>query len=1252
MKKIARFLFLLGVLPLWAQTSTENYTKSYEPKTAFSVSQLEDVIGDASTSSSFTLSSPVSSGTFEAKQSITLAPGFHATGNVTVKIVGYHPDVLENITYTDGLDRPIQTIAKGQSPNGYDIVQFMEYDQYGRTAKTYLPYPTTQRTGNLVNNPLSAQSSYYQTQYGDTYAYGETDFEDSPLNRVIETSTPGYDWRIVWSNNSDHTTKMEYGTNTSTQEIVKFTINDSGTSPVVSKGAYGTKELFKNIVKNENWQPSDGLLNTVESFTDKNGRTVAKIVYEEVSGTVTKRLTQNIYDVQGRLRYILPPKALNGVNTAAGTFTIDDDLVYQYQYDVYNRQIAHRVPGRGWEYVVYDQLDRPILEQDANLAAIGQWLFTKYDVFGRPVYSGLYNSSSNRQQLQSSADGYMLGYNASNSANVEKRTLNASTIGGVAINYTNNAFPTAIAEVLFVNYYDNYLFTDGDKPATPSTVQGQSVTNRTEGLQTANFSKTIGGNTWTKLYTYYDEKGQEIKIHKKNHLGGHTTTESKLDFKGKDDLVVTKHKRLASNPELTITDRYTYDYAQRTVGHYQKINNQIEERLAENEYDELGMLIKKKVGGSTTSSSPLQELDYTYNIRGQFKSLNDIDNPGTDLFSYKVNYNDPTSGFYNMPSSITGHNVNPQYNGNVSQTIWRENDDYIKSYKYNYDKLDRLTSSKYQYSRGAATYSYGGLNTDVNYDENGNISNLVRKLSGVEADGLTYSYNSAGSQLLSVTDTNASPSAGFFKDLNTTGNDYAYDQNGNMTKDLNKNIGNITYNHLDLVNTVSLPNNRSVAYSYDASGLKLQKKYLNGSSTVTTTDYLGGFQYADGNLLFFPMPEGYVYYNGSAYKHMYIYTDHLGNTRVSYTDTNGNGTIESSELTSKRSYYPFGLQHSGAFQYQDGLASTYKYTFQGKEYQDEDGLNWHDFESRMYDAELGRWMAVDPRAQERPHHSPYTAMGNNPIMNIDPDGEFFLGTLTSGIAGIAKGIDNVSKGEGIGGFFEGFGQGVWNGIKIDAGNFAWDENLNFGENLLAIGSRFTWEAPQQFLGNAWNAFNNAIGDVEWVRYKYGATVVSSQFQSGGLALGNYITGEHGEIEADANNSLFQHEYGHVLQSRAMGPAYLPRVGIPSISDIVFNGEPYGDHDLHPVEQDANARAFQYFNENVNGFYQTGTAHFAGDGIGWDFLANPLAGSRRYRDYNDPNQRQIIQNSQIRAAWYDYLFPIRASIYNSFFLYNP
>ena len=166
---------------------------------------------------------------------------------------------------------------------------------------------------------------------------------------------------------------------------------------------------------------------------------------------------------------------------------------------------------------------------------------------------------------------------------------------------------------------------------------------------------------------------------------------------------------------------------------------------------------------------------------------------------------------------------------------------------------------------------------------------------------------------------------------------------------------------------------------------------------------------------------------------------------------------------------------------------------------------------------------------------------------MDPSGEFIVAALII----VAKGINALAVVSGLvrglrghEGFFEGFWKGFSNTFKIIGGIFATDPNLTVGQRILSVISRFTWELPQTIAGLAYNLGHNVAGHVEWVKYKYGATVVQSRRQGGGIALGSYITGST-SIEADANNPLFQHEYGHVLQSRAMGLAYLSRVGIPS-----------------------------------------------------------------------------------------------------------
>jgi hypothetical protein len=107
---------------------------------------------------------------------------------------------LEEITYFDGLGRPVQTVSVGAAPNGEDIIQPILYDEFGREAIKTLPY-TAEKNGEFRSGVTEATvNAYYNAMSDedgmipDNRAFTQIDFDNSPLNRVVSQSGPGEDW--------------------------------------------------------------------------------------------------------------------------------------------------------------------------------------------------------------------------------------------------------------------------------------------------------------------------------------------------------------------------------------------------------------------------------------------------------------------------------------------------------------------------------------------------------------------------------------------------------------------------------------------------------------------------------------------------------------------------------------------------------------------------------------------------------------------------------------------------------------------------------------------------------------------------------------------------------------------------------------------------------------------------------------------------------------------------------------------------
>ncbi|WP_165439420.1 DUF6443 domain-containing protein [Chryseobacterium phocaeense] len=871
----------------------------------------------------------------------------------------------ETVQYFDGLGRPKQSVAVKASPSGKDVVSHIEYDQYGRVSKSYLPVPQTEtRNGGIYENPLANATS--PGIYGSEKIYAQQVIENSPLERVKQSTGTGNAW-------SGKHVDFQYTTNTTSDGVKKYPLITTWTDGR-SHSVPGVPTVFAvNTLMKTSVTDEDG--NMVTEFKNGKGQTV---LVRKNTGTANVD-TYYLYDLYGRLAYVVPPLASGSSSLDQATL---DNLCYQYRYDGLGRLVEKKLPGKGWEYLIYNKADQLVMSQDANLRVQNKWMLTKYDQFGRIVLTGITNNTATRQSLQTSITGAAYTF--------ELRSAGSFTISGMPIYYTNRALPASLIQVLSINYYDtypNYSFA----PAFPGSILGQTIITdgqnasvSTKALPTLSLVKNIDDDSWTKNYVYYDTKGRAAGTHTINHLGGYTKTESEFDFTGLAKQTKVYHKRLSTDTEKVLVQTFEYDSQNRLKKHYHQVGTQPQELLSENTYNELSQLSNKKVG------SNLQSIDYTYNIRGALTKMNDPAALGTKLFGYELKYHNPQS-----PGIAPG-----KYNGNIAEVNWKTaSDQVLRQYNYEYDGLSRLTKGVYS-EPGASLPQNGFFNETLAYDLNGNITSLQRNgksFSGTAQlmDNLVYQYT--GNRLNSVADISGNYSG--YPD--SSGNTITYDDNGNMKDHVDKGVLQINYNFLNLPNYVKFDQtfvpratdgeyNVNTKYFYKADGTKLKKIYTYGMGrqnmeTSRTTEYLDSFQYetqglsasAPLTLRFVPTAEGY--YNFENNKYIYNYTDHLGNTRLSYT-RNSAGT--GAEIIEENNYYPFGLRHTG-YNALDGNPA-YNYQYNGKELQKETG--WNDYGARMYMSDIGRWGVIDPLAETSRAWSPYRYAYNNPLTFIDPDG--------------------------------------------------------------------------------------------------------------------------------------------------------------------------------------------------------------------------------------------------------------------------
>jgi RHS repeat-associated protein len=578
-----------------------------------------------------------------------------------------------------------------------------------------------------------------------------------------------------------------------------------------------------------------------------------------------------------------------------------------------------------------------------NLPFIIKESFTVPDVFGRVSVSGTCKNTLNALSATSPLNGIVVKATRDNVTGTYK---------GYALSGITLVSPT----VLNVSYYDDYAFmgTNGIPASTDANFKYDAETGY-HTRYTASAKTFLTGTLTARLegssapsylcsVMYYDNRGRVIQTKSQNHLSGGIEKEYvAYNFTGQP--TGKKHVHSATG-KATQTELYTYayDHAGRLTTVKHKLNTDSIVTLAENTYDELGRLkTNKKNKQSALTSS------YAYNIRSWMKSV------ASPLFSQTLYYNDTYAG------------NTPRYNGNISAMSWSvSGENKTRGYNFAYDNLSRLTGAGYLENGN----TNDRFNTSYAYDKHGNMTLLSRRgNTGTTTYGLidNLSMTYAGNQLVKTEDTGSSVTLSQSMDFKNNANlatEYLYDKNGNLIKDYNKSMTEISYNVLNLPQTLKI-SSATNTYTYAADGRKL-KTVLGGSKT---TDYCGNVIYENGLLKRILVDGGYIE-NGTYYFYL---TDHLGNNRVIASS--------SGSIVQSNHYYPFGMSFT-----EGSATSQQPYKYNGKELDTEKGLNLYDFAARQMNPVLPAFTIPDPLAEMYYSVSPYVYCRDNPILRKDPNG--------------------------------------------------------------------------------------------------------------------------------------------------------------------------------------------------------------------------------------------------------------------------
>ncbi|MDP2106624.1 MAG: hypothetical protein Q8J76_11575, partial [Desulfobulbaceae bacterium] len=472
----------------------------------------------------------------------------------------------------------------------------------------------------------------------------------------------------------------------------------------------------------------------------------------------------NEYNITGQLTATYQPVGSTKASKPVTTF----------KYNTLGQLTETTSPDEGIAQFKYRKDGQIRFSQNSKQLAAGEFSYTNYDTFGRPLESGVLESS------------------AFTTANPDLVALPAGT-------------------------RKEQIFTVYDVPdnSALATELGSLAANYTQNFSAGNVTKTHTAGNATATWYGYDIYGRVAWVVQKIAGLGIKTIDYEYD-------PVTGSVTKVYYQKYTPADRFIHRYTYNLINQLIKVETSTDDAAftnqAEYRYYENGSL--RRVQLAPVSGVPLQGIDYVYNLSGQLKSINhpslqQADDPGgdaNDVFGMAIDYN---SADYsrNLPNIASPAYGTDQLNGNIKGIRWNGSQSLStnqNTYAYSYNRDNWLTQALYgTYSNTSGFVPNAAADYKVNnltYDANGNIQSLSRNKhtenGSNQMDQLTYRYTTGKpNRLLRVEDavtagTNAD-------DIKTqTGTNYVYNAIGQLTRDEAEHL-TYTYNASGLVTRVA-----------------------------------------------------------------------------------------------------------------------------------------------------------------------------------------------------------------------------------------------------------------------------------------------------------------------------------------------------------------------------------------------------------------------------------------------------------------